>query len=105
MPAFQTPVDIGNRAAQFCGANRMDPTLGFNDTSSRTAAEVSFVYDKVRQAELEENAWDCAIRRTVLRAVDGNTMLLAPSLWSASITYFVGSIAADQSGNVWISRI
>jgi len=105
MTAFQTPTDIGNRAAQFCGANRMDPILGFNDTSSRTAAEVSFVYDKLRQAELEENPWTCAIRRTILRAIDGNTMLLAPALWSASTKYFVGSLVADQSGNFWISRI
>jgi hypothetical protein len=105
MTAFTSPVDIGNRAAQFLGANRMDPVLGFNDTSSRTAAEVSFVYDKLRQAELERNDWTCAIRRTVLRPVDSSFMLLAPALWDSTATYFVGSIVADQSQNYWQSRI
>lgn len=103
MTAFTAPVDIGNRAAQFCGANRMDPVLGFNDTSSRVAAEVSYVYDKLRQAELERNDWTCAIKRTVLRACDSNTMVIAPALWSPSIAYFVGSIVSDQSGNFWES--
>jgi hypothetical protein len=105
MTAFTSPTDIGNRAAQFLGANRMDPVLGFNDTSSRTAAEISFVYDKLRQAELERNDWTCAIRRTVLRPVDSSFMLLAPALWNPAATYFVGSIVADQSQNYWQSRI
>jgi hypothetical protein len=105
MTAFTSPVDIGNRAAQFLGANRMDPVLGFNDTDSRTAAEVSFVYDKLRQAELERNDWTCAIKRTVLRPIDSSFMLLAPALWDSTATYFVGSIVADQSQNYWQSRI
>lgn len=105
MAAFTSPVDIGNRAAQICGANRMDPVLGFNDTSSRVAAEISAVYDKLREAELQENDWSCAIKRTLIRAIDGNTMTLQPALWSPSIAYFVGSIVSDQSGNFWESML
>lgn len=104
MTAFFSPADIGNRAAQFCGANRMDPVLGFND-GSRVAAEIGSVYDKLRETELARNDWTCAIRRTVLRAIDGNAMLLQPALWNPTVTYFVGSIVNDQSGNAWMSRI
>lgn len=79
-------------------------TDGFNE-DSRGAAEVSFCYDKLREAELKANYWTCAIKEAILRAVDTNTMLLEPALWSAVTTYFVGSIVADQSGNLWTSRI
>ncbi len=105
MSAFRTAVDIGQRALQHCGAARMDSTLGFSDTSSRGASEVAACYDQAREAELEANYWTCAIRRTILRAIDANTMLLAPALWAPGVTYFVGSVVADQSGNLWISRI
>jgi hypothetical protein len=104
MGAFKIPVDIGNRALQHCGAARMDPVQGFNEVS-RNAAEVSFAYDKQREAELRRRYWTFAIKRTVLRAIDGNTMRLLPALWSQVTTYFVGSIVSDQAGNAWISRI
>ena len=104
MAEFQTPTDIGNRAAQHCGAEMMDATLGFAEIS-KTARQISFVYGKVRRAELQRNVWRTATRRAILRAIDTNTMLLAPSLWSAGTTYFVGSIVTDSSGNLWISRI
>jgi hypothetical protein len=105
MSAFQTAVDIGQRALQHCGQTRMDSVLGFDDPQSRGASEIAACYDKLREAELEANYWTCAIRRTVLRAIDSNTMLLAPALWAPGVTYFVGSVVADQSGNLWISRI
>jgi len=104
MVAFRSPADIGNRALQHCGAGRMDPALGFNE-NSRNAAEVLFAYDKQREAELRRRYWTFAIRRTVLRAVDTNTMRLVAALWSPITSYFTGSIVADQSGNLWISRI
>jgi hypothetical protein len=104
MTAFRSPADIGNRALQHCGANRMDPVLGFSETS-RNAAEVSFAYDKLREAELRRRFWSFAIRHAVLRPVDSNTMRLAPSLWVSTATYFTGSIVTDQSGNLWISRV
>jgi hypothetical protein len=105
MPAFKTSVDIGQRALQHCGAMRMDPILGFGDTSSRGAAEISSCYDKVREAELEDHTWDFATRRQVLRAIDTNTMRIKAALWSPLTTYFRGSIVADQSGNYWKSDI
>src|SRR5438132_499877 len=105
MTAFQTPVDIGNRALQHCGAARMDATLGFNDTSSRGASEIAFCYDKLRRAELRRNLWVCSIHHATLRAIDANTMLLSPALWVSTTTYFDNSIVTDQSGNLWISNI
>lgn len=110
MPAFTSPVDIGQRALQHCGAQRMDPILGFNDTSSRGASEVSSVYDKVREAELQRNIWTFATKRVVLRAIttgaaSNNTMLMQPALWSPSNSYYRGSVVADQSNNLWISRV
>jgi hypothetical protein len=105
MAAFQTQIDIGSRALQHIGSSRMDPVLGFNDTAVRGASEAGFVYDKAREAELEANVWTCAVRRSVIRPVDANTMLLSPALWTPGTTYFVGSIVADQSGNLWISNI
>ncbi len=105
MAAFQTQIDIGSRALQHIGSSRMDPVLGFNDTAVRGAPEAGFAYDKVREAVLQENVWTCAVRRTVLRPVDANTMLLAPALWTSGTTYFIGSIVTDQSGNMWISNI
>jgi hypothetical protein len=105
MTAFRSNTDIGNRALQHCGANRMDPVLGFADTSVRGAAEIAFCYDMLREAELSRRVWTFATRRQVLRAIDTNTMKIVPALYSAVTTYFDGSIVADQSGNYWISRI
>ena len=40
-----------------------------------------------------------------LRIIDANTMLLTPTLWSATPTYYVGSIVADQNGTLWESIV
>jgi hypothetical protein len=77
---------------------------GFSEDSKR-ASEVSFVYDKVRVAELQENVWTFAIRRATLRAIDTTTLLLSPALWAPATTYYRGSIVADQDGGLWISNI
>src|SRR6266852_4246476 len=104
MSEFFTPTDIGNRALQHVGAPLMDPIQGFTEISIRAQA-VSFCYGKLRRAELERNVWSFATKRAILRAVDPNTMLLAPTLWSSFATYFVGSIVSDASNNLWQSRI
>jgi hypothetical protein len=104
MAEHQTPVDIGNRAAQHCGAEMMDVTLGFSEVS-KTARQISFVYGKLRRAELERNVWTFAVRHAALRAIDANTMLLQPTLWVSGITYFAGSIVNDGNGTDWVSRI
>lgn len=101
---FSNAVDIANRGLQHCGAERIDPALGFAEDSKR-ARETSFVYDKVRRAELRRNVWKFATRKAILRAVDDNTRLLAPSMWVSSTTYFVGSIVSDETGYLWMSAV
>jgi len=101
---FNTAIDIASRACQHVGVPRIDPTLGFTEPSKQ-ASEIGFVYGKLRRAELERNTWRPSIRHTVLRALDTGTMMLAASLWVESATYFVGSIVADDQGNLWYSRI
>lgn len=104
MVAFRTPVDIGNRGLQHCGATRIDPVLGFTE-NSKNASEVAFCYDKLREAELRRNVWTHACRRAMLRAVDSTTMLLVAALWAQGTTYFVGSIVSDQNDGLWISKV
>ena len=58
---FQNPVDIANRALQHCGAQRIDPTLGFTENSVN-ASECAFAYDKLRSAELQRNYWKFATK-------------------------------------------
>lgn len=104
MPAeFRTAVDIGNRACQHTGQTRIG-ALGFQEVSKQ-ASEIGFVYGKLRRVELQRNNWTFAIRWAALRAIDTDTMLLAAALWSASTTYFVGSIVSDANGGLWISNI
>lgn len=98
--SFLNPVDICNRGLQHIGIQRIND---FND-DSRQAAECSFVYDKVRRAELRRNTWRFAIRRAALRAVQTGTMLLSPELWSASTTYPIGAIVSDANGYPWQSQ-
>jgi hypothetical protein len=100
---FRTPIDIANRALQHCGVPRISATLGFTE-NSKQAKEVAFCYDKLRRAELRRNVWAFSTRRAALRAIDVNTMVLTPTLWSPSVTYFVGSIVTDQNGTLWISQ-
>ncbi|HUO38247.1 MAG TPA: hypothetical protein VMU34_10540 [Mycobacterium sp.] len=104
MTEFLTPTDIGNRALQRVGSEMMSTTLGFAEPSKR-AQQVSFCYGKLRRAELERNTWSFATRRCMLRAIDTNSMLLAPTLFNTNATYFVGSLVTDGSGNIWQSRI
>lgn len=101
---FQSPVDICNRGMQHTGAQRIDPTLGFAE-DSRQASECSFVYDKVRRAELRRNVWRFATKLCVLRPFTTTTMELNPALWVSSTTYFLGALVTDAQGQVWISLI
>lgn len=100
---FRTDVDVANLALQLCGQPRIDPVLGFTE-KSKGARETKFAYGKLRRAELRRNAWRCAIKMAVLRAIDSNTRLLAPALWSPVTTYFINSIVTDQNNNLWISN-
>jgi hypothetical protein len=107
MAEFNSTTDIGNRALQHVG-NEM--ITSFADGNARAEA-VSFVYGKLRQAELQRNVWSFAIRRACLRPINTNTtngtdtLLLVPALWVGSTTYFVGSLVADENGTIWQSNI
>jgi hypothetical protein len=101
MAEFKTELDIRNRALQHCGASRIVALTDISKNNSETA----FCYDKLRVSELRRNIWTFACRRTMLRAIDDNTMLLDVALWAPATTYFVGSLAADQFGNIWQSTI
>jgi hypothetical protein len=103
MARFLFPWDIANRGLQHCGATRIDPTLGFTEPT-KAASECAFVYDNVRQSELQCNNWRFAIKECAIRPIDTNTLLLSASLWVASTTYFVGSIVSDQYGQLWVSQ-
>jgi hypothetical protein len=80
--AFQTNVDICNRALQRCGARRITT---FSDPT-KNAKEVSFCYDKLRRAELRRNLWRFSIRRVMLRPL--GTALQA---WNPLLTYASGA--------------
>lgn len=96
---FATPTDIANRALQLVGARRI---TAFTD-NSKNAAAVSFVYDKLRKAELRRNVWRFSTRVSCLRPIDTTTMLVVPGVWSATVHYQVGSVVQDANGTVWIS--
>lgn len=101
---FQTAIDVANRACQHCGVPLLDATLGFSEVSTRSSA-LQFAYGKVKRAELRRNVWRFATRRTVIRPIDTNTMLLVPTLWQAGVTYFQSSVVADSTGFMWVSKI
>lgn len=56
------------------------------------SAELGFVYDKVRDAELRRNVWRFAIRRAILRPIDTSTIIWSPPAWVAATTYPAGSV-------------
>src|SRR6266705_6462671 len=101
---FRLETDIANRALQHCGVPQLDSVLGITE-DSKNAKEPSFAYPKLRQAELQRNVWRFAIRKVILRAIDSNTLLTAPSLWVETTTYFVGSLVSDERGVFYESRI
>ena len=99
---FSSAVDIANRALQHCGLPRI-ATPDFSENGQR-AQECGFAYGKLKRAELRDNVWVTSTRKAVLRPIDTNTMLLAPTLWEESATYFQGSIVSDSINFLWISR-
>ncbi len=100
---FQNPIDIANRALDHCGQEPIDAALGF-DEDSKKARLIGRIYDKLRQAELRRIQWKFATRKVAIRAITIHTMLLSPTLWSASTTYYIGSIVMDGDGILWISN-
>jgi len=101
MPSYLTPLDIGNRALQHCGATRIDSF----EEESKNAAEISQCYDKLRESELRRNIWKFAIKTCVLRPVDDTFRMLRPPLWSGLTTYRLGALVTDVRGTVWINMV
>lgn len=83
--AFQTNVDICNRALQRVGARRI---VSFTD-GTPSASEVAFNYDKLRRAELRRNLWTFSLRRVLLRPL--GTALQA---WDPTLSYTEGAYAS-----------
>src|SRR6185369_3603215 len=96
---FLDSLDIANRTCQHVGTTRIQTV----DEDSKQNSEITFVYDKVRRAELRRNVWRFAIKKAVLRPLTSTTMLLAPTLWNANTLYLPGSIVSDANGILWVS--
>ncbi len=75
--AYQKAVDIANRALQHCRKRRVN-SISPPDQSQQ-AQEVSFVYDKLREAELQCNLWRFATKRVILRPIETGTVTIATS--------------------------
>lgn len=97
---FLDSLDIANKACQHLGVGKILTV----DEDSRNNSEMSFVYDKMRRAELRRNVWTFATRRVILHALTDTTYELAPKQWDAAVTYLPGAIVADENGTLWISN-
>jgi hypothetical protein len=97
--AFQTPVDIANRALQHIGSPRI---AAFAD-NSKPASEANFAYDKTRRSELRRAVWAFSKRRVVLRAITTTSHILSPATYNAGTTYAAFAIVADTAGAWWQS--
>lgn len=104
MAAYNNPVDIANEACIILGAQLINKSLGFTEQSPRSTA-MAECYGKLKVSELERNTWTFSTRKAVLRAIDTNTMVLQPTLWSSQTTYYVGSIVVDANGALWESQV
>ena len=104
-PAFSKPEDIANRALQHLGQSRL-LSMAPPD-SSLAAKEISFSYDKLREAELRRNLWRFATRKAVIRPVSTTSRAWQAPVWDATVTYQFGAIVfyADLYGRslLWIS--
>lgn len=108
---FIDSLDIANRACTILGSSPITSTT--EDSVKNT--ELTNAYDKLRRPELRRNVWRFAIKKCVLRAVNGfvpasastpavnPTMLLIAPFWSSTETYTPGSIVQDVNGFIWVS--
>ena len=98
---YATQLDVQNRALQHCQMHRI-ATL---TDSNANAKETTFLYDKVRAAELRNNTWRFAIRRVILRALGSTSLLWTPPTYAAGTTYSEGSVVVDSAGIWWQSKV
>ncbi len=96
---FLDSLDLANRALDHLG----QPHILAVDEDSRANELLANAYDKLRQPELRRNLWKFAKRTVYLRAIDTNTLLLAPQAWLSTTTYPPGAIVKDDNGLLWTS--
>lgn len=99
MAFYTTPTDVANRALQHLGIPRIT-TLA---DATKEAAEVNFVLDKLRAAELQKSVWTFAVRRVMMRAVVGGSSTIVFPLWLIATTYAGGDVVKDANGYLWLS--
>lgn len=100
-PGYLDSMDIANRALFHVGA----PKIIDIDEVSESNDKCSFVYDKLRRAELRRNVWKFSTRRAVLRPIQTTTRFLVPNLYDETITYRIGALCRDANGVIWQSVI
>lgn len=98
MSAFQTVIQIANRACQHIGAPRITALT----EDSVQASEINANYDLLRDAEQRRNVWRFSIRKAVLRAIDTDTKIFTPSAWAIGTTYAQGAIVS-YANQYWSS--
>src|SRR5215831_1420830 len=103
MTQFRTAIDIANRALDHCGQDPLGPQ-GFLEPSKK-ARLIARLYDNIRRSELRRRVWRFATKRALLRAVTPDMMLISPSMWSPTTTYFIGSVVTDIFGIMWTSNV
>lgn len=87
--AYNTPLDIYNRALQNCGRKRV-----WNTDEPSDAKEINACYDSLRLDELERNLWTFATKRVVLRPIGYDTVLWTPPTWSSGSNYSPGAVVS-----------
>ena len=101
MPAYQTELDIANKALQLIRQNRI---FNFTDHTAE-AQESAFLYPLARDAELRAHFWRFAIRRAILYSISASAYLWTPPTWSSATTYSFGQVVVDSNGNWWQSKV
>lgn len=97
--AYLDSLDIANRACFHLG---IPPITSVTENSEKNAT-MTFLYDKVRRAELRRNCWRFSTKRVALRPLTTTTQLVVPAPYDATITYMPGSFVSDANGQPWIS--
>lgn len=98
MSSFRSVVDIAARACQHVGARKI---VSFTE-NSKAAAEISSVYDNLREAEMRRNVWRFTIRKAALRPVEATSTGILPAAWAIGTTYALGAVTLS-GGQFWES--
>jgi hypothetical protein len=99
--AYQIALDIVNRAVQHLDGVQRIYAL---DEVSPAAREIAFAYDKIRDAELQRNAWRFAIKKAVLRAINNTTVIWTPAAYAATTTYAAGAVVSYTPATLNVSE-